>query len=373
MATVTIAARSRTNGKSYVVQYLDPDTGRKKYHASFRRRDLAQQEANKLRVILDDGQLPEKRQRRKQRKGKTFGDVAELCRQEWRRREQEGDLSPTTAKGYLTFLKPLEEKWSNALMATIRRTDVLNYRADLAERKSKALANRRLFVLKQVFAKALELDCIDKDEIAGIRYLSEKEHERKSFMYPDKVGKLLAAAAKGRAKHYLPLAILLSVEHGASKQEVLDLTWDDITLDYGETGVIRFLRTKTGVERVHRIMPRTRKALLERRAYLDKNRSSRGIEPVGTHVVGHLDGTRMGDFKTAWNRVCTGLGLTNFHFHDNRHTFCSNIIMAGGTLKHAKEMIGHKTLRMTDRYSHLEAARDNPIQSILAAHYSSSS
>ncbi|BBD09867.1 hypothetical protein [Desulfovibrio ferrophilus] len=119
MATVTIAARSRKNGKSYVVQYLDPDTGRKKYHGSFRRRDLAQQEANKLRVILDDGHMPEKRQQRKQRKGKTFGDVAELCRQEWQRREQEGDLSPTTAKGYLTFLKPLEKKWANALMATI--------------------------------------------------------------------------------------------------------------------------------------------------------------------------------------------------------------------------------------------------------------
>jgi len=43
--------------------------------------------------------------------------------------------------------------------------------------------------------------------------------------------------------------------------------------------------------------------------------------------------------------------------------------MAGGTLKHAKEMIGHKTLRMTDRYSHLEAARDNSIQSLFAEHY----
>ncbi|BBD09866.1 integrase family protein [Desulfovibrio ferrophilus] len=113
--------------------------------------------------------------------------------------------------------------------------------------------------------------------------------------------------------------------------------------------------------------------MLERRAYLDKMRSSRGIEVVGNYVVSHLDGPRMGDIKTAWKRVCKDLDLTDFHFHDNRHTFCSNIIMAGGTLKHAKEMIGHKTLRMTDRYSHLEAARDNPIHSILAAHYGSAS
>ncbi len=77
----------------------------------------------------------------------------------------------------------------------------------------------------------------------------------------------------------------------------------------------------------------------------------------------------MRDVKTAWKGVCKLLGLKDFHFHDNRHTYCSNIIMAGGTLKHAKEMIGHKTLRMADRYSHLEAARENLIQESLAAHY----
>ncbi|BDQ33526.1 tyrosine-type recombinase/integrase [Pseudodesulfovibrio portus] len=67
--------------------------------------------------------------------------------------------------------------------------------------------------------------------------------------------------------------------------------------------------------------------------------------------------------------MCKSLGIEDFHFHDNRHTYCSNIIMADGTLKHAKEMIGHKTLRMADRYSHLEAARENVIQDNLAAHY----
>ncbi|MGL1864198.1 MAG: tyrosine-type recombinase/integrase [Pseudodesulfovibrio sp.] len=74
-------------------------------------------------------------------------------------------------------------------------------------------------------------------------------------------------------------------------------------------------------------------------------------------------------FKAAWKSVCKSLGLKDFHFHDNRHTYCSNIIMAGGTLKHAKEMIGHKTLRMADRYSHLEAPRENVIRDNLATHY----
>ncbi|MDC0336310.1 site-specific integrase [Pseudodesulfovibrio sp.] len=330
---------------------------------------MAQQEANKLRTILDDGYLPASKQTSKANRGKTFNEIAGLCKQDWLRRQQEGDLSSTTVAGYNTFLKPLEKQWGKKLIAAITFDEVLDYRAALAERKSQILSNRRLFILKQLFAKAKILGAIREDEIAGIKYLSEKGHERKSFMYPAKVDKLLEKAASSRAKHYLPLAILLAVEHGASKQEILDLKWADITLDYGETGVVRFYRTKTGVERVHQLMPRTREALLKRKAHLAKGRETRNIKSCGDYVVGHMDGSRMGDFKTAWKRVCGDLDLHDFHFHDNRHTFCSNIIMAGGTLKHAKEMIGHKTLRMTDRYSHLEAARENIIQSALASHY----
>lgn len=53
------------------------------------------------------------------------------------------------------------------------------------------------------------------------------------------------------------------------------------------------------------------------------------------------------------------------------YAFCLNIIMAGGSLKPAKEMIGHKTLSMTDRYAHLEAVGRNPVQEALASRYAS--
>jgi integrase len=358
--------------KSYVVQYTDPETGKKKYHASFRRKDMAQQEANKLRTLLDDGHIPEAKRKRKERVGKTFVEIADVCETHWRRRCKEGSLRKATVDGYLVFLKPLVKRFGSSLMGTITHDDVLDYRADVADQNSKVLANRRLFVMKQVFAKALELGSIDRDRVAGIQYLSEREHERKAFMRPVQVEELLKAATENRAKHYLPLAILLAVEHGAGKQEVLDLTWGDVDLEYGETGLIRFHRTKTNVDRVHRLMPRTREALHHRKAYLEKQRERKGIKVKGNYVVGRLDGSRMTSFRSAWESVCKSLGLKDFHFHDNRHTYCSNIIMAGGTLKHAKEMIGHKTLGMTDRYSHLEAAGDNPMQAALAAHYGAS-
>ena len=70
-------------------------------------------------------------------------------------------------------------------------------------------------------------------------------------------------------------------------------------------------------------------------------------------VFCHLDGTALKRFDKAWRRICKLAGLDDFHYHDLRHTFCSNLILSGSDLKDVKEMIGHNDLAMTDRYSHL--------------------
>ncbi len=244
MATVTINTRPRKKGKSYVIQYLEPESGKKHHHATFRRKSLAMQKADKLRSLLDEGKIPRQRRSKKNELAQTFGSIAAKCTHEWKRRHKEGDLCSATLNGYTSFLKPLLKKWGKRVVGAISKEDLLDYRAEIATSRSMALANRQMFILKQVFTKTLECEAIKDNPTIGIKYLSEKVHERKQFMRPKMVEKLLKGAAKSRAKHYLSLAILLAVEHGLSKQEVLDLQWSDVTLTMAKLESFGFTEPK---------------------------------------------------------------------------------------------------------------------------------
>ncbi|MGH7892904.1 MAG: tyrosine-type recombinase/integrase, partial [Thermodesulfobacteriota bacterium] len=45
-------------------------------------------------------------------------------------------------------------------------------------------------------------------------------------------------------------------------------------------------------------------------------------------------------------------GVDKFTFHDLRHTFASVLVMKGVDLATVQELLGHKSIVMTKRYSH---------------------
>ena len=64
----------------------------------------------------------------------------------------------------------------------------------------------------------------------------------------------------------------------------------------------------------------------------------------------------------AFKKVCSAAKIDDFRFHDLRHTFASHLVMAGVDLVTVKEILGHKTINMTNRYTHL--AQEHKAQAV---------
>ncbi len=57
--------------------------------------------------------------------------------------------------------------------------------------------------------------------------------------------------------------------------------------------------------------------------------------------------------KKAFRNAVKKSKLEDFHFHDLRHTAASYLAMSGKSITEIAEILGHKTLQMVKRYSHL--------------------
>ena len=122
--------------------------------------------------------------------------------------------------------------------------------------------------------------------------------------------------------------------------------WTGAAIDLA-TGTLRLDETKNGERR---LVPVTGLAL-----DLLRGLTNRGAgDPVFP-----------GDFRTAWGVACRRAGLVDFRFHDLRHTAASYLAMSGASLAEIAEVLGHKSLAMTKRYTHLSTDHTRKVVSKL--------
>jgi integrase len=75
------------------------------------------------------------------------------------------------------------------------------------------------------------------------------------------------------------------------------------------------------------------------------------------YICHGYEGPRSQDGRAWFNRVLVAAGITDFRWHDLRHTFASRLVMAGGPLRAVQMLMGHKRMETTLRYSHLGEAQ----------------
>jgi integrase len=143
---------------------------------------------------------------------------------------------------------------------------------------------------------------------------------------------------QSKAPH-LRAIVTVALHTGMRSGEIRNLQWRDLAFD---TGFLIVRDSKNGETR-HVPMDSTVIALLR------KWPRTEGSEFVFTNAAGGRIGWLQHGFRKALGRA----GLSDLHFHDLRHTFASQWMMAGGDLYVLKSILGHKSIAMTQRYAHL--------------------
>jgi integrase len=75
---------------------------------------------------------------------------------------------------------------------------------------------------------------------------------------------------------------------------------------------------------------------------------------LGTDLIfPRRDGRKAIEIKKAWDSAVRRAGLTNFRFHDLRHSCASYLAVSGASLAEIADVLGHKSLNMVQRYAHI--------------------
>ena len=165
-----------------------------------------------------------------------------------------------------------------------------------------------------------------------------EDNSRVRYLTGDEEHRLREAISARWPIHILELDLALHT--GLRRSEMYGLDWQDVDLTR------RFIRVRRGKNGDARYVRLNAVAL----AALAKLRE--GTDETGP-VIRARSGAALQSPRHWFEEAVSAAAVENFHWHDLRHTFASRLAMASVGIRAIQEALGHKSIAMTVRYSHL--------------------
>ena len=310
---------------------------------------------------------------------KTLGDVAQRYREEllplraastqravssclkyWERELGEYALAYIDADLISKKMRALETAGDTRRIAPASKTEVPGKRkrpgrkatrpapAKPAPKSRKTLKHYR-DMIALLFKFAQQWGWTGSNPVDGVNRITKIRNERTRFLSDEERQALLAACKASENEHLYPV-VVFAISTGARKSEILGLTFNDIDLKRG----IAILRdTKNGETRSVPIVRSLGELLTAHLAKIKARYREMESPPPKPWVFPRADGQAPIDIRTSWETARIAAKLSDFRFHDLRHSTASYLAMNGASLVEIAEVLGHKTLQMVKRYAHL--------------------
>jgi len=319
------------------------------YYANGRRRrekvgsskTLADRALMKRRVQVAEGRFLDVKTEQRTR----FKEFADIYARDYGKNKKSWEATD------IHYLKRLTPFFGGKFLHEITPQLVQRYQSERRKQKNykkklptPAYINRELACLKCIFSRAIEWEYAKENPVKKVKFQKEN-NERVRFLEKDELIKLLDCSDAS-----LRPALMLAVNTGMRLNEMQYLKWKEVDF---QRGIITLRETKNGETRQ---VPMNR-TVLEILSALPHN-------DVEAYVFCKKDGSPY-NFRSPFLRARDKAGIKNFRWHDLRHSVASYLVMKGVDLNTVREILGHKTLEMTLRYSHLSPEHKTRAVSVL--------
>jgi integrase len=333
----TILEIPRKKGSSYRAEVRRK--GHKPLCKTFQRKTDAQRWINEQEATIYKGGVVTMEVDRK-----TVGDLIQRFLD-----ERVSQMIPSSQNDYGMQLRCWGKNIGHLTLRQLRRSNIIEIREKLRKdtysrgvedkQRSPSTVNRYLAALSTCCSYGVEIGMLEMNPCIGIKRLAEPRG-RTRFLSDDERERLLKFTKLTSPQ--LHLAVVLSLATGARQSEIWGLHWKNIDL---KEGYLTFEQTKNGDIRK---VPVLSEALDLLCAYHSQHRI------VGRDELfpGRIKGKTL-DLRTQWESVLKQADIKDFRWHDLRHSCASYLVRQGVDLRLVAELLGHRTLQMSMRYSHL--------------------
>jgi integrase len=227
----------------------------------------------------------------------------------------------------LYSIKSLLVYFNGKLLSQITSWFIEKYKSERKTQVKPSTVNRELDTLRNMLNMAVVWKMIDSSPYKGIKHFRVNNTNLR-IVSEEEFQKLSEAASLD-----LKSILLTAVATGMRRGEILNLRWDDV---YFKEGYIIVRDSKNYESRIITLHPVLKNVLLSLKG---NSRSEYVFEGRKT-------------IKRAWENALRKSGIAHCRFHDLRHTFATRLVMNGVDLVTLQELMGHKDINMTKRYSH---------------------
>jgi integrase len=237
-----------------------------------------------------------------------------------------------------TYLKRIKEFFGDKRDCRITSQEVEKFKNwRLSQGVKPSSVNRYLALIRKIINLAIEWGYLRPEDRPRFRMFSEKDNMRERILSVEEEERLLSFLLD-----HLRLIVITALNTGMRMGEILNLKWENVDLRRRMIAV-----TKTKSKKIRHIP--INETLLE--VFLGINRTSPYV------FINPDRGEPWQEVKRSFKTACRKAGIKNLRFHDLRHRFATRLIEKGTDIITIRDLLGHSSVRVTERYAHSQDKR----------------